>query len=303
MQIPLRLAVLSVALALLLSAPAGAQRILDVDQELDFERTESWAMKYFASANLFTGLGPPRQRRPGSLEVGLEALWVPTLSERERTVGFNGSKTEDLNKTSVFARPRLTVGLPAAFSLELSYVPPVEVFDVEPDLLAAAIGRPLHETARWRLGARAFAQYGTLKGDFTCPAEEAAAGDDLLRNPFRCEATSRDEMTLRVAGLELSAALRPRGAQKVEPYAAFGVTRMDLDFQVGARYAGIVDSSRLLTEGNTLYLAAGVEMAVGEKLRFGAELFYTALDVIRPPSTSSQNDALFHLRAALRYAV
>ena len=57
--------------------PAGAQDELRIDQDLSFDRTESWAMKYFASVNLFTGLGVPREMEPGSLELGLELDWVP----------------------------------------------------------------------------------------------------------------------------------------------------------------------------------------------------------------------------------
>ncbi|MEE8278611.1 MAG: hypothetical protein V3R89_07825, partial [Thermoanaerobaculia bacterium] len=77
-------------LALLgLAQAAFGQRVLDITEDLDFDRPESWAMKYFTSVTLFTGMGVPRRMEPGSVEVGLEAGWVPTLSDRERTVGFN----------------------------------------------------------------------------------------------------------------------------------------------------------------------------------------------------------------------
>ena len=42
-------------------------------QELDFDRPESWAMKYVTSVTLATGFGVPRALKPGSLEIGFEA--------------------------------------------------------------------------------------------------------------------------------------------------------------------------------------------------------------------------------------
>jgi hypothetical protein len=137
-----------------LAAPVRAQPVLQGSQELAFDRPESWAMKYFASVTLLTGLGAPRPAKPGSIELGIEIASVPTLSAEERTVGFGGTKTEDLNRTSVFGRPRVRIGLPHELALTLSYVPPVELFDTEPHLAALAVERPFHMGRRWRLGAR-----------------------------------------------------------------------------------------------------------------------------------------------------
>ncbi len=58
-------------------------------QQLDFDRPEAWALKYFASSTLLNGLQPPEplgeQRRTGSVTVGLEMGWLPRLNaERAR---------------------------------------------------------------------------------------------------------------------------------------------------------------------------------------------------------------------------
>ncbi len=258
-------------------------------------------MKHFASISLFTGMGPPRRMEPGSIDIGLEAGGVPTLSESERTVGFNGTKTEDLNRTSLFGRPRVEIGLPRHLTLGLSWVPPVELSGVEPNLLAAALGRPLHEGERWRLGLRAYVQYGTLRGDFTCSRDDAAAGDDQIRNPFGCEASSNDEMTIRTGSLEISAAF-PGGSQgRFEPYVALAGHFMDLEFQVDARYAGIVDKTRLLTDGVTASLTAGLRASLSDRLDLTGELFYTRLDVVRPPATSSRAEDLLNFRTLISY--
>ena len=125
--------------------------------------------------------GPARWRRPSSWSR------CRTSTPSSARVGFGGLKEEDLNKTPLFVRPRLTVGLPADFSLTVAYVPPVRAFGVKSNLLAVALDRPLWRGERWTLGGRLYGQLGTAEGSFTCTAEDAAAGDDPRRNPFGCE--------------------------------------------------------------------------------------------------------------------
>jgi hypothetical protein len=76
---------------------------------------------------LLAGLSVPHARGYGAVEVGFELGGIPSLNERQRTVGFDGTKVEDLNRTPVFGRLRLLVGLPAGFSAEVGWVPPIEI--------------------------------------------------------------------------------------------------------------------------------------------------------------------------------
>jgi len=282
---------------------AVAQSQIQFDEELDFDRPEAWAMKYFASVSLFTGLGVPRNLPPGSVDLGLELDWVPSLSEAERTVGFNGTKEEDLNRTEFFVRPRLQVGLPKKFSLALSWVPPIEAFNVKPNLLSLAIGRPIASPGKWRFGLRVAGQYGKIQGDFTCTQAEAAAGPDRDRNPFLCEAPSSDEIQVRSASLELSGTRQIGKARPFEPYFSIAANLMDLEFQVDALYSGLVDRTRLLADGETYYVTAGFQYLGWKRSQLGVELFYTPLDVLRPPSTSTQTDGLFNARTFVSYTL
>jgi hypothetical protein len=111
----IKIAIASVTLALATAAPSFAQSGSQVD-ELDWDRPEAWAMKYFNSVSILTGLGPPRARETWSFEIGLELDTIPRLDEDQRRVGFGGLKVEDLNRLPVFFRPRLTIGLPAKWS-------------------------------------------------------------------------------------------------------------------------------------------------------------------------------------------
>ncbi len=299
--LPARLAwglVATAAWCLLARGPAAAQIPLDRERDLSFDAPESWAMKYFASVSLFTGLGAPKDVEPGSVSIGLEGGHVPQLSESERRVGFDGTKVEDLNKTEVFGRPRVLVGLPAGWSLEASWLPPVEMFGVEPELYGLSVGRPVWRGAAARVGLRLALQYATFEGDLTCSSDELGGP-----NPFQCEAPSRDLLTARSGSLEASAAW-PLGAEgRLEPFLTVIGSHLNLDFQVDALYAGIHDTTRLHTDGETLAAAAGLAYRAAEEWQLVAELFWTPLDVVRPPSTEARDEDLVNARAAVRYTV
>ncbi len=292
---------LVVAAALvLLTGRSHAQPVVSGTENLEFDRPESWAMKYFASVSMLTSMGAPRVHEPGAVSLGFEGGWVPRLSDDERRVGFNGTKLEDLNKTSFFGRLRATIGLPRKFSVDVGYVPPIELNGAKPHLFSAALARPLAEPDWGRLGLRVLGQLGTIEGDFTCSEEDAAAGDDPELNPFSCEAPSEDKTTVRHLGFELSNAFR-LGNPRVEPYVAFAVNYLDLKFQVNALYSGIRDETLQLTDGFTVSLSGGVAFSLTERWRLVGEVFYSPLGVVRPPSTDSQNDGLFNIRGLVEY--
>ena len=78
---------------------------------------------------------------------------------------------------------------------------------------------------------------------------------------------------------------------------------MNADFQVNARYSGLNDRTLLLADGFTVSFTGGVSYAVTERFSISGEVFYSPLDVIRPPSTTSQNDGLFNIRSLITYRI
>jgi hypothetical protein len=269
-------------------------------EDLSFDRPEAWAMKYFTSIALFTGLGTPQARPSGTFEVGLEAGWVPRLSRAERTVGFNGQKAEDMNKTPAFGRLRATVWLPSAVALSVGIVPPLDVGGAEPSLLAVSVERPLFRRSAIRVGARAYGQIGDIAGDFTCDEATVAAGADPVRNPYGCQAVSEDEVDQRYVGMALSGALS-RGAW--EPYAALAVNYLDMKFQVAAEYSDIVDDTLLRASGFTFSSSVGLAYETVGGLRLAGEVFATPLSVRRPGSGTSGSEWLVNARGLVSYRV
>lgn len=290
-----------------LTTPTSAQTaggppiLLEEIDRMDFDRPESWALKYFASVSLITGMGTPGPTRYGSIDVSLEGGWIPSLDEEQRRVGFVGNKVEDLNRNSVFGRLRATFGLPRNFSVILAYSPPIERNGVEAELFNLALARPVFDSESWRVGLRLFGQVGNIEGDFTCPEDIAGVPDPDL-NPDLCLEPSNDQVGLDYLGLELSATPKIWG-QRWEPHMALSATHMDLAFQVDARYSIFIDRNLLLTDGWAYSLVAGLGYQLSDRFDLVGELFYAPLDVVRDPRSSSENDALVNARILLSYKV
>ena len=123
-----------------------------------------------------------------------------------------------------------------------------------------------------------------------------AADDDPVGNPFACEEISQDEQDVQTVGLELSTSWELGDEARWEPFAALSYNHMDLEFQVNARYSGLIDRTLLVTDGQTLYALAGIGYRISDRWRLAAEVFYSPLDVVRPSSTSTQTDELVNLR-------
>lgn len=261
------------------------------------DRPEAWAMKLIGSELLLTSLGLPDHSTPWSVDLGLELGWLPPLDASQRLIGFNGTKEENVNRTPLFARPRVAVGLPAELSLTVALIPPARIGGIRPNVVAVALGRPLFDRGRWRLSGRVYGQYGSLEGDITCDRDTVEAGNDPARNPFGCQAPSEDKMTIRSAGIELGGALH--ASDRIEPYAAVAWNYFDTDFEVNAVYSDFVDHSLLLTSSPTVSVTTGVGYQLDQRIRITGEVLFTPLDVQR--KGIRVGDDLWTIRASLSY--
>lgn len=282
-----------------LASPAAAQQVIRFEEELAFDRPEAWALKYFSAAAQPTGFGAATRATPWSLELALEGGWLPSLSAEDRRVGFNGTKVEDLNKTSLFGRLAGRLGLPGGFTLTAAYVPPIEIGGARPRVLALSLGRPLFERRGVRLAAQLFGQRGTIEADITCDRESVAAGADPVRNPFGCEEPSRDEVTLRAYGVELALAFRSGSA--LEPYLSLAASRLEPEFQIKALYSGLADRTHQTTEGTLVTATAGLAYEATERTRVTAEVFYAPLDIQPRPEGKTESRDLLNVRFLLSY--
>ncbi|MGE5358844.1 MAG: hypothetical protein ACM3NQ_07470 [Bacteroidales bacterium] len=296
-----RLLVLVVAAAvalspLSLSAHEGAHAV----EALNFNRPEAWALKYFTSATLFSGLETPRTRNPWSVSFGVEIGWLKPVSPANRFVGFNGTKQEDLNKAPVFARPRVAIGLPARLTLLVGVDPPLHTFGITPRLLAFGLERPVYESEPWTLGLRATGQVGTVEGAYACPSSVLAFAPGSVGNVYGCNAESSDTASLRYVGGEFSVA-HQRAGSRWSPHAAFGVNYMSVGFHVDAVEFGEPDHTQYTSRGVTVSGSAGLTLALTGRLNGSLDAFYTPLPVLR--GGQMQNDGFFNIRALMTYRI
>lgn len=278
---------------------ALAQSEFRDDQVLPGNRPEAWAMRHAAAATYFTALGATPSLAPGEWRLALDLAEIPHLSQRRRTVGFEGTKLEDLNKSPVFGRFRGALGLVGGWVVELGYTPPLEVDGAQArNLVALALGKRVLEHGGFSLSARAFGQAGRIDGDITCPAE-LAGNPDAMANPYGCEAASRDQVHLRYHGLDLTAAWH---GDAWSWHATAGVVRTELAVQVDALTYGVRDRSRLSSRAGNGYLAVGSGRRIGAHWWLAAEVLHVPLHVRRGADASRERDPYTGLRLQLGYA-
>ena len=235
------------------------------------------------------------------MSIGLEAGWLPSLTSAQQLVGYYGTESQDLNKAPFFPRPRVTVGLPASFSLIVAFVPPVPMFGLTTKLLAIGLERPVFRAGAWSVGARGYGQFGTVSGSYTCPASALAFAPGSAGNLDGCEAASSDTASLRYVGGEMSVAYRAGDASRLSPHAAFGVSYMDVGFQVNAQTFGMIDHTHYLSHGTAISASGGISYRLSNRFVLTTDVFYSPLAVSRSYGAPVQNDGLFNVRALLSY--
>jgi hypothetical protein len=199
------------ALAVCVAGPARAQTMLDQERRL------------IDIHSLLLDLPPlqaPAALAAGRVDAGLEAVTIPHID------GTTGTKRQITasDRTPLFPRPRLAVGLPAPSGFRafagLSYIPPFEIRSVSTHYVAGEAGlawAPADAPAGLRLGARGHALYASSRSPVTDPV-------------------LRDHLETRAVGAELSVGARlglpSVAAAVVEPYAGAGLVDVRGRFRV-----------------------------------------------------------------------
>jgi hypothetical protein len=280
------------------AASAGAQPVVHNDERLANDRPEAWAMNTVASSTFMTAFGETPALVPGRWRAALELTAIPRLSAEQQRVGFGGFKEEDLNRSPVFGRGRLQVGLPGAWVAEIAYTPPVEIAGARPrELVALAVARRVLDRDGWTLSARLVGQHGFVGGDITCPARLAGVADPA-RNPSGCQAASDDRLAVDYYGGD---ATLGRNAGPWHWHLTLGAVRTELAVQVNARVFDQRDRSRLAARDVLPYLALGVSDDFDAHWNLGGEVLYVPLRVRRDTGGPRTDDSFVTLRLALRY--
>ena len=254
-------------------ALAGAQREV---QRHDFDSPEGRLLGYYSAALAFTSGGPALGGRPWSIDLGIEATWVPALSREQRQAGSD--KPQSSNLAPAFPRPRLAITFPGRLQAEASWIPPVRMFDAQANLISLAVSRPIRNVSGATLVPRLAFTTGRIEGAITCNDELLAGSRDqeVYFNRVCQGRESEDHFEPRHYTAELLAS-RPTSGGRLVPYASVGIRHERTTFDIGViRDDGSREPDHpILTMRTTRpFGVGGVQWRPHHRLATGAELYY-----------------------------
>ena len=218
------------------------------------------------------GMAPDESR----LSLSLEVSHVPYLDEAQRRPSID--KPESTNLAPFFPRPRgaLRVG---NWIVEASWIPPMRVFDVEANLVSAAIVAPSVRVGTWSIAPRAWGTFGRVKGAMTCSSETMVGhGSDLeLYYATVCHGRESDDWfePRMLAGEGVVS--RSLGSGGGRLYAVLGGRVDRTRFDIGVlTFDGARDQDHPILQLRTVrpHGALGASWHVRRGILAGGELFY-----------------------------
>ena len=268
-----RRALAIVALAVVCFVPAGAQE--RIRERHDFDDPEGRLIGFYSAALFFSPLGAPERATSWALDAGLEVGYIPQLSKSQRTAFQD--KPEATNLAPVLLRPRVSFVLPGALHAQLSWVPPLRVFDVEANLVSVAITRAL-EPGGITVAPRFVATWGKVRGSITCFEDllHGTQSEGVYYTEICNSRTSDDHFKPRHLAVEVLVS-RPMARLPFLPHGGIGVLREKTIFDIGVRRTdGSRDPDHPILElrATRPYGFLGGTVNAWRSTRFTGELFY-----------------------------
>lgn len=264
-----------------------------------FDSPEGWAMAYTLASALNLGSGPAEHRGLFTWKIEAELASIPHLSKEQQRVGFGGFKPEDMNKSPVFGRARVSLALPAAVTAELSWTPPLEIDGAKPEsLFGLALERELVSIGAWRLGGRLHAVRGHVSADVTCSRDVASYVPGSPSNLFGCSGPSVDRLRMNQQGAEVMLS-RSLFDGRLQPFVAYARTHFRPFVEVEAPLFDSTQFWELQTSGSVDSLTLGARAAITPVWQSSVAFSYTPLSVIRPRMDNRQHDNFWSLRVSV----
>lgn len=281
------------AAALAAALPAAAQPpVVGTTERLDTRRPEAWAQAYFGTALMPSGWSL-RPRTEG-WSAALEFNEVPHLDTRQRRVGFNGTKPENLNRSPVFARAWVGYALPWGIALHAGWTPPIEIDGAEATELWSLVLNRSFEHGPWRFGAAAQGGVARIEGDFTCYDEIIGV------QPPGCVRPSNDQYRNSYYGAEVGIAYAPE-SWPLRPELTFAWHRLDAEVQVRASLETFEDRNLLTSDHSLRTFGVAVRFDLWRRFAGRLALTHTPLEVKRPDRDDVEDDDLTQLRLTVEF--
>ena len=213
-----------------------AQSSATAQCRVDSNSNEGKLLAFYTAPIVFSMATAPEVLAPASIRLGAEGEYIPKPDPAiERTGLCFTQKSEHTSLSPVFGRPRITIGGPFGFAVELAYLPPVTIARATPNLFNYALSHSHHfnvgpTASGTTVSLRFHGTVGNVKGAITCPRSQLQQTDPSA--PCYGTNPSKDTFHPDMFGGEVAVGFAPGGGG-VSWYAGAGANRIDPHFQVG----------------------------------------------------------------------
>ncbi len=259
--------------------------VADVDAQckVSGSSNEGKLLAFYTAPIVFSMATAPTVTTAGSIRFGAEGEYVPKPDPAlERTGACFTQKSEQTSLSPAFGRPRITIGVPLGFSVELAYLPPITIARATPNLFSFAVAHASHYSFGPATGTtimvRGHGTFGSVKGAITCPSRSLQ--QTAPSSPCYGSEPSNDTFHPDMFGGEIAAGVTPT-SHAFSLYAGVGANRIDPHFQVGFTDAnGNVDNTEVQLNTPLMRAAVfgGVTVIVRGVFDIGAQIYSVPSD-------------------------
>ena len=242
---------------------------------------EARLLAFYEAPIAFSMAGAPEELARGAIRLGGEAIPVPSPAAALQHPEYcYANTTNNTRLAPLFGRPRVTVGLPAGFTTEGSYLPDVHVAGAEATIASMALARTQRVPftgGRMTSMLRVDGTTGRVRGAITCPRSSLQTTDANV--PCYGSEPSRDTFSPNSVGVE--AALGADAvANRVTLYAGGGVRWLQPRFRAGFTDGfGNVDHTTVIANLTRSAAFTGITWRMVGAFSASAHLYVVPADV------------------------
>ena len=269
-------------------------------ERVDFTSPEGWAMSYMTAASLNLSDKFPEVLTLGQFNITAAISTIPELNEEQQTIGFGGFKYEDLNKSPVFGRGKITSGFYWDSIIELSWTPPLEIDGAKPEQMwGLAIAKQIYTNEVFNLGMRLYKFNGQATASVTCSEENVMQPLYSPGNISGCIGTSKDQIDMSHDGIEIL--FQRESSIGFKPWFSLASTRLKPSVQINAPLELIQEEAFIETSGRLMTLNLGLNYKLSDNWLLNLGTSYTPIDVQRPEMTGG-NDNFWNIKIGLTFS-
>ena len=269
----------------------------NVDQYVDLDSPEGWAMAFMTASAQNLGQKPPHSINLRDISISAELSSIPRLTKEQQRIGFGGFKDEDLNKSPAFGRLRANIGLPWNLDAEISWTPPLQINDSKPDhLWGVGLSKPLFNNEKIGIGLRFFLLRGGVVASVTCSEDTVRFDSYTPQNTAGCVGLSDDKLQMDHEGIEVF--LSFKSSSKILPWISLSSSNIDNSVKIDAPLEVGRERATVHSSGTIQTLSVGLNYDISDDWSFNAASSFTPLDAKRPTDTPG-NDNFWNVRFGL----